>query len=763
MRSLFFCFALALMVFVCGPARAACPDLPLKLSPADASVGVGPDWLEFGRFSSRETRYAARIEMPPADWSDCDVLSLALTNPDQDSLYLGLLLRDSSGKTALWHEILPLGPHTLRVPLRELGIGSPAGGEIFIRRPGLFEGDPPRTVRLGLQDLRLEQRPLRIEAAELGAMPAVPGRMLLQARASLPADWELTLRDREGTTILSERFLRHNAPRWVLPLTGRPAQEGPYRLTLQASRGAVSVRHEQMLDPARIPYLEFFAWAQASSRRPDAYAVSLPPDSGRIERLPELLLAGDERESLILPMIAGGPLGLDVSVSAPGLKIRLWRVGWLQAWTPQELYRIGAPGWIADPLLPLGEGRDQLSVPGFAPAPGRVEALYLELQPAKPETRIHVLTDHAVEVRMRWHDLDDSVQGPRAQPLREQRIKGRVRSFALPGWRRKLPKTAFSIYPQNFDYLYGSQAAWRWAEANELMRDHDLHPSNLYQTVRTPEQIDALLRLSGKDAWINLGYLGPGLLAERLSALRTAYAHLKAIGRLHQAYVFAFDEHTGPPDEPRAVFATLDRELPGLPVISTARLWDQPGDWPANLHWSPALRDFDLYANLNRQADWGYVFIGQRPPYPNFLLESRLAESRIVPWLGWRLGLEGLLYYTVNRWSASQGQIKAADLPLLPWQPNCFQDTNGDGCLIYPGEYGPLPSLRLKQLQQGFEDWALLKVLADGKGQAAAEAIAARLVRSPKDYETDPDAISAAARALREALLACGEACHAQR
>ena len=50
--------------------------------------------------------------------------------------------------------------------------------------------------------------------------------------------------------------------------------------------------------------------------------------------------------------------------------------------------------------------------------------------------------------------------------------------------------------------------------------------------------------------------------------------------------------------------------------------------------------------------------------------------------------------------------------PDVPWDPNTFGRYNGDGYLLYPGPKGvPYPSIRLKALRDGFEDYEYMWLL----------------------------------------------------
>ncbi len=97
------------------------------------------------------------------------------------------------------------------------------------------------------------------------------------------------------------------------------------------------------------------------------------------------------------------------------------------------------------------------------------------------------------------------------------------------------------------------------------------------------------------------------------------------------------------------------------------------------------------------------------PQHPNTFLSSPALESRVIPWLAERLGLDGFLRWSYTAWP---------DRPLekISYRPSCWPA--GDLCLVYPGARGkPLLSLRYKWLQRGIRDYELMQ-LAKAAGRS---------------------------------------------
>lgn len=51
--------------------------------------------------------------------------------------------------------------------------------------------------------------------------------------------------------------------------------------------------------------------------------------------------------------------------------------------------------------------------------------------------------------------------------------------------------------------------------------------------------------------------------------------------------------------------------------------------------------------------------------------------------------------------------------PLTDWPGYSWKYSNGDGNIVYPGPDGPIPSMRLKNICDGLEDYIYLKMLED--------------------------------------------------
>jgi len=174
-------------------------------------------------------------------------------------------------------------------------------------------------------------------------------------------------------------------------------------------------------------------------------------------------------------------------------------------------------------------------------------------------------------------------------------------------------------------------------------------------------------------------------------------------------------------------------------------------DWfcPLTSVYDPALSE-----RLRAQGHqvWWYVCCGPTYPQANFAsLEYPFVEGRVLGWLTYRYHADGLLYWHVNLWSDAP-PLKTGDTFLAAWKAENSLRMAGDGQLLYPGEDGPLPSIRLANIRDGIEDYEWLAMSERTNGRAQTEAATATVVRSMTDFERSPERLRQARARLADAL-----------
>ena len=239
-------------------------------------------------------------------------------------------------------------------------------------------------------------------------------------------------------------------------------------------------------------------------------------------------------------------------------------------------------------------------------------------------------------------------------------------------------------------------------------------------------------------------------------------------------YIYLYDE----PNDPEAYnyvrhWGRAIREATAhVRVLVVEQTWPQEDRW-GDLYgavdiWCPLFSLFRPQSAAARQRlgeeVWTYTALCQRVRTPWWHIDYPLLNYRVPCWIAWRYDIRGLLYWGgMSHWRGVDD----------PWTDPKTLDRrtgpggargalfNGEGVLVYPGRAvgyeGIAPSMRLKALRDGIEDYELL-VLAARRGQGAeARQVVAELARSWFDWEPDPAAYDAARRRLAELILSAPE------
>jgi len=224
--------------------------------------------------------------------------------------------------------------------------------------------------------------------------------------------------------------------------------------------------------------------------------------------------------------------------------------------------------------------------------------------------------------------------------------------------------------------------------------------------------------------------------------LRNLYTYMESHGWGDRTYIYPVDEpHTSEDYRQVREFATLAHEAHRdiKLLLTDTPLPDRPGSndlFGAVNIWVVLFASFDEAAVAKRLAVgdevWSYTALVQGDrPVPHWQLDFPLVNYRVPLWINWRYGLTGLLYWTTTYWKETGD----------PWvNPLSYEHRhNGEGILFYPGTAvgydGPVPSIRLKAIRDGVEDYEYLKLLADLGDKTFADAAARRTARSWSEWE----------------------------
>ena len=141
--------------------------------------------------------------------------------------------------------------------------------------------------------------------------------------------------------------------------------------------------------------------------------------------------------------------------------------------------------------------------------------------------------------------------------------------------------------------------------------------------------------------------------------------------------------------------------------------------------------------------------------WPSLVIDHSALRNRAMPWVAYRFGFTGELY-----WETVWAYTSQSD----PWRSQWDFSGNGDGTLFYPGRVDriggqtdiPIESVRLKHVRDGIEDYEYLKLLESVDPKAARE-FATRLF--PNAWSADeitPEQLLQTRRAIAAKIAGVG-------
>ena len=415
-------------------------------------------------------------------------------------------------------------------------------------------------------------------------------------------------------------------------------------------------------------------------------------------------------------------------------------------------YKVSRTGYWPDPLLTYADKLDLEA--------GKWQAWWLDVAvPLNQETGIYqgmlaVSADGMEEIRVPF------------------RVK--VRHFALP---EGVP------YPiaASLDLMMGagmsrnSEEGKRWYDlCAELMFRHRINPDSIYHRRPTsPAAAKKLIDRGARSFTVRHISVGEEVSEREFKELDEAVRQYRELGILENAVLYCYDECVS------SLFPKMARELKKIKArypdlkISTTSYDSSYGGAGSMLGpyvdiWIPITRGYERDLSRIPEARsrgcqvWWYICLAPLKPYANWLIEYPSLDGRLLMGaMFWKYQTDGILYYRVagwrEYWQDKQGKwyskprpepMKAA--PLTNWTGASFHNYNGDGNLIYPGEREPLPSIRLKNIRDGLEDYLYFRLLSEAGKDAsfmsaqwrkAAEKelqVEPALVKSLTEFASDP-------------------------
>ncbi|HSW45356.1 MAG TPA: DUF4091 domain-containing protein, partial [Phycisphaerae bacterium] len=309
----------------------------------------------------------------------------------------------------------------------------------------------------------------------------------------------------------------------------------------------------------------------------------------------------------------------------------------------------------------------------------------------------------------------------------------RVWDFTLPA-QPSLP-TAFSIDSLwEAGWVYGND--WPGTIRNKFYQMHQAHRLSVTE-IYTSRPKDA----NWWAPWMSLNnaFCLSLVPTKDANGLTTMYQYFSGIGRLHETYVYGYDEITAEQFQDMATtFNAIHQAYPGLRTMTTA--YDNSfGTSPYTTFlreavdlWVPGTLAYSKSAAHALRAEgkdlWWYL--AEYPRHPaggNWLLEYPPIEARLLMGAkSFKYDPAGFLYYAVTKYGYSlwqsgiiPKQVPIENGPYTSWDGRvAYSDkysgyTDADGCLYYPGpvSVGPLPSIRVENIRDGLEDYEYLHML----------------------------------------------------
>lgn len=319
-----------------------------------------------------------------------------------------------------------------------------------------------------------------------------------------------------------------------------------------------------------------------------------------------------------------------------------------------------------------------------------------------------------------------SADGTTAQSIP---ISLNVYDFTLP--QESHLKTAFDFYGHitKLRYPQGekeSEAAWaaRIGEINEKfiieMLKYRMNPIlNIDPTV--PAELGSIDRyrkyginnfsIGRRGGTFNNNWPTDEESINNFTGLYRTYAELlKLNGMLDFTYIYSWDEgEIGNPVVNR-VTGMIRRAHSGLKnMVCYHGFWDPVKDpeWGKYIDiWTFNADDFKEPAMRALQKlgieMWMYISGPSGLGAPNLAMDFSSIDYRIIPWLCWKYDIKGFLYWCVNWWEKADPFQSAV---------NTKWEQNGNGLLFYPGEDGPLASIRTEIFRDGMEDYEYIQIL----------------------------------------------------
>ncbi len=329
-------------------------------------------------------------------------------------------------------------------------------------------------------------------------------------------------------------------------------------------------------------------------------------------------------------------------------------------------------------------------------------------------------------------------------PMHEMPFQIKVRNFELEPGVPYFMATSCGVFHDKVvlfnKKLKNADARRHWKYAFfDLFLIHRINPDEIYGNPQSAEEVKYKLeRGAGAFNIHHLDEYNIKNVPNRITGMNRLLTTYKKAGiATDKIYCYGWDERG--PDQFQKINDVAAGIKAGVPIKFATTSTDE------TFGLNSPLKDIDMFIPgiVTYENNWDkikearkkgkkiawYICVGPQAPYPNFFIEYPLLDARLLMGaMYWKYQPDGFLYWALGRfvkyykeqgkWKQKPAEDWMKGAPLTNWDPNSFNGVNGDGALCYPSETGPVPTIRLKSIRDGLEDYMYFKKLADALNDA---------------------------------------------
>ena len=407
-----------------------------------------------------------------------------------------------------------------------------------------------------------------------------------------------------------------------------------------------------------------------------------------------------------------------------------WQVGYVYCNATRN-YADSGGGWRPDPLLAPLENRIFLEV-------GVTQPLWIQI--SVPQNALSGSFLGSITM---------TIEAPKSGSTTVVvPIHLTVWDITVPELKNAKFPAVFSFAPDLLREVYGSNSSTVVWDFINLFIEQRIAGNHLYAGTPEYPQYSQYYAQHGVQ-WLTMLSVGSKCnasdsdiqsLLERIQEGVNQFQHL---GILDNMFLYGFDE-TNPSCVAalQKVWSAVKAHWPHLRTMSTLN-WAPPTDLPMDA-WVKSYHIYnkteaDKWIETGHQQWWYHCLVPEPTKYMNTFIERPLMETRLLFWLAGQHNVSGWLYYNVANFEHNKAIVRLNGTARTNYDPAVYPDGgtsfwNGDGNFVYPGPNGPVPSTRLHNLRDGFEDAELFRMLP----LDSCAPLLSALVRSPTDFTLDP-------------------------